>query len=283
MPELPEVETVTKGIKPYLEGFVISTSQVLRPQLRIKIPKNFRELTEGSKILVVKRRAKYILISLDNNYTIIIHLGMSGRLTIQEIENEKVFFHHQEKNQKHDHLIIELESGIQLKYNDTRKFGLITITETNDIEKHKLLAKLGVEPFDNNLTAEVFHQLIKPKNKTIKSVLLDATIIVGIGNIYACEALFSSGIHPETIASMLKFNKAKTLLTEIKKTLKKAIKAGGSTLKDYSKADGSAGYFQHNFYVYARENQPCKTCKSTIIRIKQNGRSSFLCPKCQKQ
>jgi len=283
MPELPEVETVVNGIRPHLEGAIIASTQVLRPQLRIRIPNNFSQLSAGAKILEVKRRAKYILLSLDNNYSIIIHLGMSGRLTLQEFDNEKVYFHEQEQNTKHDHLVIKLDSGIEVKYNDTRKFGLITITETNSLYQHRLLAKLGEEPFDKKLSAKKFYDLIKSRNKNIKSVLMDASIIVGIGNIYACEALFSAAIHPEKIASTITQEEAKLLLSAIKKTLKKAIEAGGSTLKDYAQADGSAGYFQHEFYVYARENQPCKKCKTKIIRIKQNNRSSFVCPRCQQQ
>lgn len=316
MPELPEVETVTNGIRPFLEGKVIIEVKVLRPQLRIKIPANFKKLTEKTKILKVYRRAKYILIELDNAYTIIIHLGMSGKLTVNErsltVNEGSLFKNFQmqglrsdedrsllsinedlrnERNaavgdlwtsSKHDHLYIKLKSGDAVLYNDTRKFGLVTITETSQLEEHKLIKKLGLEPLDKSFTKKVFYELIQKRNKSIKSVIMDAGIVVGIGNIYACEALFQAGIHPEKLASKLQQKESDLLYSAIVKTLKRAIKAGGSTLKDYAKADGEAGYFQHEFLVYGQENKACTKCKKKIIRIKQNGRSSFVCLKCQK-
>lgn len=281
MPELPEVETVTNGIRPFLEGQQITEVKVLRPQLRIKIPSSFQKLTEKAKVLRVKRRAKYILIELDNAYTIIIHLGMSGRLTVNDKKQEKIFYHNKESFKKHDHLYIKLKSGDALVYNDTRKFGLVTITETSQLAEHKLIAKLGLEPLEKEFSAKKFYELIHKRNKSIKSVIMDANIVVGVGNIYACEALFQAGIHPEKLASKLSETEAKLLHSAIVKTLKRAIKAGGSTLKDYAKADGEAGYFQHEFLVYAQENKACTKCKKKITRIKQNGRSSFFCMKCQ--
>lgn len=284
VPELPEVETVTNGIKPHIEAKVISLVKVFTDKLRFPVDKKLAQKITGAKVTKVYRRAKYILLDLGHCerseaiYTLIIHLGMTGRLEICGQSFEKIF-HHKSKA-KHDHIFIEFDDGTQLVFNDTRKFGLVDLAEKNNLKEHKLFKKLGLEPL-TELNEKNFYEIIHARNKSIKATIMDANIIVGIGNIYACEALFSAGIHPEKLASKISKAKSKKLLEAIIDTLKRAIKAGGSTISDYAKADGSKGYFQHEFFVYDREDQACKVCGSKIHRFKQNGRSSFYCKKCQ--
>lgn len=270
MPELPEVETVTNGIRPYLEGQTISDLKILSPKLRYIIPKHLKRDSLNSKIASVKRKAKYILISLSNGNLIIIHLGMTGKLLIDPAEASK-----------HDHLIIQLKNGTNLRYNDVRKFGMIDLIHKSELDNYKFFKKLGLEPLEKEFNLSAFKEILRRRNKSIKSTIMDANIIVGVGNIYANEALFNSKIHPERIASSLREDEVKTLRLEIIKVLKTAIKAGGSTLKDFANEKGQSGYFQFDFKVYGKAGEPCIKCKSHIERIKQNGRSSFLCPQCQ--
>lgn len=288
MPELPEVETVTNGIKPYLEGQVIADLKILSPKLRYIIPKNIRKDSINSKIILVKRKAKYIQFFLDNGNLIIIHLGMTGRLLVKaKSPKEKdlklaSIFKSQIKNlNKHDHMIIQLKNGSSLIFNDVRKFGMVDLIDQNHAAGYKFFKKLGLEPLDKEFSLQAFENIIYKRNKSIKSTIMDSNIIVGVGNIYANEALFNSGIHPERIANTLTNEEIKKLRLDIIKVLKDAIKAGGSTLKDFANEKGQSGYFQFNFKVYGRTGEPCLKCKTPIERIKQNGRSSFLCPQCQ--
>jgi formamidopyrimidine-DNA glycosylase len=277
MPELPEVETVCRGLSGNILRLNVSSVEVYAEKLRDFIPADLNKKILNHTITKIERRAKYILIHLAANahfqsQVLIIHLGMSGRLTIQDEVYER---------KKHDHLILKLNS-VLLVFNDARRFGVITITDLENLSQHKLFRKLGLEPLAREFTVAKLKALFKNRNKNIKNTLMDASLIVGIGNIYASEALFRSGIHPERTASSLTDKDIKKLHEQIIITLEDAIRAGGSTLKDFSKANGESGYFQYQFKAYGREGLPCFTCKTLIQRIVQGGRSSFFCSKCQK-
>ncbi|MDD9898602.1 MAG: bifunctional DNA-formamidopyrimidine glycosylase/DNA-(apurinic or apyrimidinic site) lyase [Candidatus Melainabacteria bacterium] len=272
MPELPEVETVCRGIAPQIEGRSISRVKVNCKKLRIPIPKKFASILKGRKIIRVKRKAKYIVIELDSGYSLVIHLGMSGRLTIQQDYQPA----------KHDHIVIELDNGSLIVFNDTRKFGLATVLHETEFDDFKFFKKLGIEPLSKELNTVQLFKILEKRKKNIKSVIMDSSIIVGVGNIYASESLFSAGIHPERLASEISKKESDRLFKAIVETLKRAIEAGGSTLKDYAKANGESGYFQHQFLVYDQQDQPCSKCKRAIQKIKQNGRATYFCGKCQK-
>ena len=298
MPELPEVETVCRGLSENILGLNVSSVEVYAEKLRDFIPADLNKKILNHTITKIERKAKYILVHLTANanfksQVLIIHLGMSGRLTIQnEVYQRK----------KHDHVILKLngllsgtvaerassrlrktnDHSLLLVFNDARRFGVITLTDLENLSQHKLFRKLGLEPLSKEFTVAKLKALFKNRNKNIKNTLMDASLIVGIGNIYASEALFRSGIHPERTASSLSDKDVKKLHEQIIITLEDAIRAGGSTLKDFSKANGESGYFQYQFKVYAREGLPCFICKTLIRRIVQGGRSSFFCSKCQK-
>ena len=284
MPELPEVETVCRGLSENILGLNVSSVEVYTEKLRDFIPADLNKKILNYTITKIERKAKYILIHLTANanfqsQVLIIHLGMSGRLTIQDEAYER---------KKHDHVILKLnsENGVRQQYllafNDARRFGIFTLTDLENLSQHKLFRKLGLEPLSKEFTVAKLKALFKNRNKNIKNTLMDASLIVGIGNIYASEALFRSGIHPERTASSLSDKDVKKLHEQIIITLEDAIRAGGSTLKDFSKANGESGYFQYQFKAYGREGLPCFTCKTLIQRILQGGRSSFFCSKCQK-
>ncbi len=288
MPELPEVETVCRGLEPRIKNHVIQEVVILNPKLRIPIPKELPSKLKNKKVLAVKRKAKYILIELEADLTCIIHLGMSGRVIVSKEEkpnrktNQTFYYHDKELKNKHDHLLIIMDDGSQIIYNDTRKFGLVIYTATSKLNQHKLFSKLGIEPFVPEFTAKKLHEIFSTRNKSIKSVLMDASLIVGIGNIYASEILFKAKVHPERIANDLTLAESKLIHKYTLKILEAAIEAGGSSLKDYRKADGELGYFQHSFSAYDRNGKPCLVCSTEIETIKQNGRTSFFCSKCQK-
>jgi formamidopyrimidine-DNA glycosylase len=277
MPELPEVETVCRGLSGNILGLNVSSVEVYAEKLRDFVPVDLNKKILNHTITKIERKAKYILIHLAANanfqsQVLIIHLGMSGRLTIQDEAYER---------KKHDHVILKLNS-LLLVFNDARRFGVLTLTDLENLSQHKLFRKLGLEPLSKEFTVAKLKVLFKNRNKNIKNTLMDASLIVGIGNIYASEALFRSGIHPERTASSLTDKDIKKLHEQIIITLEDAIRAGGSTLKDFSKANGESGYFQYQFKVYGREGLPCFICKTLIQRIIQGGRSSFFCSKCQK-
>ncbi len=273
MPELPEVETVCKGLRKEVLGSKITSAKNNRPNLRIPFPRNLKSL-KGSKIISVIRRAKYILINLDNNKTLVIHLGMSGKFTITK-NYEPV---------KHDHMVITLDKGIKLVLNDVRRFGLVALSNTDNLEEHKLFKHLGIEPIEKEFNAGYLFKKLKNKKIAIKLAIMDQKVVVGVGNIYACEALYDSGINPKRSANNIKKDELKKLVASIKKILKQALKAGGSSLRDYVQADGTLGYFQNMTKVYGREGQKCKkcNCRSGVKRITQGGRSTFYCTKKQK-
>jgi formamidopyrimidine-DNA glycosylase len=276
MPELPEVETVCRGLEKTLPGHRIVEIRQNRKDLRVPFPAELMSI-KGRKVTGISRRAKYILAHLDDGRTLIIHLGMSGRLTMADGGKKYTA-------EKHDHLVLELENGTQLVLNDPRRFGLVEIAKTAELAAHRFFAHLGPEPFDRKFSAAYLAGKLKTKKIAIKLAIMDQQLVVGVGNIYAAEALFSTGIDPQCAASSLKPAKLEKLVTAIRKTLKAAIKAGGSSLRDYVQSDGTIGSFQQHFAVYGREGQKCKGCtcntKKTggVQRITQGGRSTFYCP-----
>ncbi len=272
MPELPEVETICTGLKPKLVGASIKSTKVNTPKLRIAMPRQLEEKLKNKTITAITRRAKYIIIELDDEQSLVIHLGMSGRVTLTKNYSAK----------KHDHLVITLSNGQTMALNDPRRFGLVALINSAEINLDKLFVNLGVEPLSKQFNETVLAKLLKNRQRDIKSCIMDAGLVVGVGNIYASESLYLAGVHPLKIASKLNLEECSNLTKAIKQVLKAAIKAGGSSLRDYRQADGEMGYFQHNFRVYDRSGQPCSQCRTKIERIKQAGRSSYYCPKCQQ-
>jgi len=279
MPELPEVETVCRGLAKPLTGARIVTAAAHRADLRAPLPANLGAKLKGAKILSVRRRAKYILIDLDNQQTLLLHLGMSGSIILSHTDTPL---------QKHDHISLAFDNGIHARFNDPRRFGYCDLAPTDKIHEHKLLRSLGIEPLSPKFTPQHLTTLLKGRKTAIKTALLDQRLVVGIGNIYASEALFAAHISPKRRAGSVKPDELKALTASIKKTLNAAIKAGGSSLRDYVQADGELGYFQHHFAVYGRAGTRCPGCtcdvKKTkgIRRITQGGRSTFYCATKQK-
>ena len=276
MPELPEVETVKRGLSPFLAGRKIVSVEKARPALRWPIPRSLEHVLTGTRVLKLERRGKYILWYTQDGMVMILHLGMSGRVLITK-DLPKV------KND-HDHLIFETEDGFFIRYNDPRRFGFIDIVPLKNLAEYRSLAALGPEPLSNEFNASALRHKINKKQSPIKSVLLDQTIIAGLGNIYVCEALHRSGISPRRKAKNISENKIDSLVIAIRIVLQDAINAGGSTLKDHLQTTGEMGYFQHQFRVYSREGEECmkKSCSGIIKRIIQSGRSTFFCGKCQR-
>ena len=283
MPELPEVETVKRGLEEFIINENINKVYISNFSLRFPWPKNFISKIINSKIISIRRRAKYILIKLSNNYTIISHLGMSGSYRVVNLNKSKDY-----KPIKHDHLIIDLDH-YKIVYNDPRRFGYIDLTN-EDPDEHKFLSFLGPEPLSNSFNADNLAKKLLNKEKAIKNALLDQNIISGLGNIYVCEALFRARINPKSSCSKFVGVSGKpkkpliTLVSKINQVIKEAINVGGSTLKDFSNISGKMGYFQSSFNVYGREKEECSLtdCEGIIRRYNQSGRSTFFCPKCQK-
>ncbi|WP_136683438.1 bifunctional DNA-formamidopyrimidine glycosylase/DNA-(apurinic or apyrimidinic site) lyase [Falsirhodobacter xinxiangensis] len=272
MPELPEVETVRRGLEPAMVGHVIARAEVNREGLRWPFPPDMAARLTGQRVLGLRRRSKYILADLSSGESLLIHLGMSGRMLISgAVVGE---FHHPAPL-KHDHVVLEMETGTRVTFNDARRFGAMDLLATD--ADHPLLAGLGPEPLGNAFDAEYLAGRLRGRSP-IKTALLDQRIIAGLGNIYVCEALFRAGLDPRHPAGEVE---AAPLVPIIRDVLSEAIAAGGSSLKDYRQTGGELGYFQHNFRVYGREGKPCPTCGTPIARIVQAGRSTFFCPVCQ--
>lgn len=283
MPELPEVETVRRGLLPAMEGQVIALAQVNRADLRWPFPPQMAERLTGARVLRLRRRSKYILADLSTDETLLIHLGMSGRMLISG--NLLGAFHHDHPApQKHDHVVLTMQNGARVTFNDARRFGAMDMFPTATGEAHPLLAALGPEPLGNAFDEAYLSARLKGRNTPIKSALLDQHIVAGLGNIYVCETLYRAGISPKKKAGDLTVKRASALVPIIRDVLTEAIEAGGSSLRDYRQTDGELGYFQHTFQVYGREGEPCRTpgCTAQIERIVQSGRSSFYCPTCQR-
>lgn len=272
MPELPEVETIVNGVKPYLINKKIIKCNVFTKKLRWNLQNDLAKKLINKKINKIERRAKYIIIS-GENFFLTIHLGMTGTL---RVSNKK------EKKEKHDHFILQLSSKYILKYNDPRKFGMIFFSEESPISSNKLFNNLGLEPLSKKFNAEYLYKISRNRNVAIKSFLMNSNIVVGIGNIYASESLFLAEIKPNKISKKLTKTNCFALTNSIKKVLKNAIKKGGSTINDYITVDGKKGYFQYDFKVYGRTSLPCHICRNKILQIKINQRSSFYCKTCQK-
>ena len=267
MPELPEVETVRRGLSNSWIGRSIDGVELRRDSLRFPFPKNMDKRLTGRKIVEINRRAKYLLINLDNGEKLLSHLGMSGKWILDASSSEG----------KHDHVVLYLDDGSMSIYNDPRRFGVLDIMVG---DSHKLLDHLGPEPLGEWTSQDLFDKLSKRKS-AIKIVILDQKVVVGVGNIYACEALNRTKISPTRLACDITIEECESLVSEIKKILSEAIAAGGSTLRDFAGVDGALGYFPHQFKVYDKEGDTC-TCGGEIERIVQSGRSTFWCPKCQK-
>lgn len=282
MPELPEVETVRRGLQPHMEGRVMARVEVNRPDLRWPFPPNMTDRLQGKTITALRRRSKYILVDLDSAETLIIHLGMSGRMQIDEAPTAQ--FHDEPPvAQKHDHVVFHLQDGTRIAFNDARRFGAMDLTPTIEVENHWLLNKLGPEPLGNSFNASYLVEALKKKSSPIKTALLDQRVVSGLGNIYVCEVLFRTGISPKRKASNLSAARVASLVPAIRDVLEEAIESGGSSLRDHRQTNGELGYFQHNFAVYDREGAPCRNeCGTNIFRVVQSGRSSFYCPKCQR-
>lgn len=274
MPELPEVETVKSGLKENVINKKIVKIQTSNKNLRLPFAQDLEAKLKGSKIIDVRRRARYLLIELDNSYSLIVHLGMSGKLN---------FFNEFDNNtKKHDHFIAIFEGQKALIYNDPRRFGFVDLIETKKVDSHKMIKNLGPEPLSEDFNFEYLAKKLSNKSMNIKTTMMDNKIVVGVGNIYINESLFFSKILPTRLAKDLKKSEISLLVENIKMILAKAIKKGGSTLRDYVNLKGDVGEFQFDFKVYGRNNEKCFDCSGFIKKIKQNGRSSFYCPNCQK-
>ena len=336
MPELPEVETVRRGLEPILVGNAFARVEQRRADLRFPLPKDFGARLSGRKVKALDRRAKYLLARLDDGEVLVMHLGMTGRFSIAHANStppsrqvlaksddlptsrEEVKKNSRAVNPasppplrgrdreggdpastvadlvmkipKHEHIVFHMQDGTDIRYTDARRFGYMDLIPARTLDSHALFKGLGVEPLGKDFTPEWLAARLKGKATSIKSALVDQRLIAGLGNIYACEALFVAGISPVKLAGSLPTKTGKptpkvaALVAGVKSVLESAIKAGGSTLRDYARADGRIGRFQHRFKVYGREGKPCarKSCRGTVRRIVQGGRSTFYCPTCQR-
>ncbi|UWQ17738.1 bifunctional DNA-formamidopyrimidine glycosylase/DNA-(apurinic or apyrimidinic site) lyase [Jannaschia sp. M317] len=282
MPELPEVETVRRGLTPALEGARLVRVDVNRPDLRWRFPERMAERLQGAVITRLGRRSKYLLLDLDTGETLIVHLGMSGRMVVDDLRLGQ--FHREAAwLPQHDHVIFHTETH-RVTFNDARRFGAMDLAQTQSLDQHWLIEKLGPEPLGNAFDEEHLVDAFRGRNTPVKSALLDQRIVAGLGNIYVCEALHRVGISPLRKAGRISEGRVRALVPVIREVLGEAIAAGGSSLRDHRQADGELGYFQHNFRVYDREGAPCPTegCAGVIRRTVQSGRSSFHCVTCQR-
>jgi len=281
MPELPEVETVRRGLAPHLEGRVIARIEARRPDLRWPLPPDLVQVVTGARVTGLRRRSKYILVDLEGRGSILLHLGMSGRMLIEDAVQSD--FHRDPAIlPRHDHVVFWNDLGTRITFNDARRFGMVDLVAEGS--EHPMLAHLGPEPLSEGFTAEVLIRALAGRRMPIKAALLDQRIVAGLGNIYVSEALSRAGIDPRRLGGEVTQAEAASLVGHIRDVLEEAIAAGGSSLRDHRQASGELGYFQHSFRVYGREGAPCPTpgCGGTVERIVQSGRSSFFCPNCQK-
>ena len=293
MPELPEVETVRRGLAPVMEGARFVEVVTHRGDLRWPLPKDFAKRLEGQTVTGLGRRAKYLLADLSSGDVLLMHLGMSGSFRIALPHGEEkpgAYYHERAKDLAHDHVVFRMSSGATIRFNDPRRFGSMKLVPRAALDREPLLRALGPEPLGNEFDAVLLAKACNGKNTSLKAALLDQKVVAGLGNIYVCEALNRALLSPKRKASTIADRtgepneRAERLTDAIKAVLKDAIQAGGSSLRDHRQTDGSLGNFQHNFRVYDREGEKCPTsgCKGAIKRIAQNGRSTFHCPVCQK-
>ena len=293
MPELPEVETVRRGLQPVMEGSKIVKAEVRRKDLRFPFQRDFTARLQGQTVTGLGRRAKYLMADLGSGDVLLMHLGMSGSFRVLEQSEAKTpgeFHHPRGKDSAHDHVVFHMSSGADVVFNDPRRFGYMKIIARNALDDEPLLKGLGPEPLGNEFDAKMLARACANKKTSLKAALLDQRVVAGLGNIYVCEALFRAQLSPRRLAATLATkageptDHAKRLVEAIHAVLNQAIKAGGSSLRDHRQTSGELGYFQHSFQVYDREGERCQTanCAGVVRRFTQNGRSTFWCPKCQK-
>jgi len=292
MPELPEVETVRRGLASAMEGKRITRVEVRRGDLRWPLPKDFAQRLEGKTVTSIGRRAKYLIVDLSSGDVLLMHLGMSGSFHVFHGKNKQVgrYYHEHQKHLAHDHVVFHMASGAIVTFNDPRRFGSMKLIPRAKLEDEPLLSALGPEPLGNAFDAAMLANACEGKKTSLKAALLDQRIVAGLGNIYVCEALHRAHLSPRRPARTIAGRtgapneRAERLVDGIKAVLNEAIKAGGSSLRDHRLTDGELGMFQHRFRVYDREGEPCRTagCRGTVRRVVQNGRSTFYCPVCQK-
>lgn len=274
MPELPEVETVRRGLEAHVLGRTIKKSIVRDRRLRRPIdPEHLARSVEGKKIRAIERRAKYLVVRLSGAQTILLHLGMSGRMRIADAK---------EAVEPHTHVTFALDDGREIRFRDPRRFGVCEAVAEKDLDLHVLLAELGTEPLSDEFRAETFFERSRGSKKPIKNFIMDGKIMVGVGNIYACESLFLAGLRPKRAAGRVDLPAWQRLIAAIRHVLETAIRAGGTTLNDFAGVEGQSGYFQQDLNVYDRHENPCPKCATPIKRVVLAGRSSFFCPNCQK-
>ena len=281
MPELPEVETVRRGLQPHLEGHRIARAEARRPDLRWPLPPDLVQVLTGARVTGLRRRSKYILADLEDRGSLLLHLGMSGRMLIED-EAQGAFHRDPAILPRHDHVVIWNDQGTRITFNDARRFGMVDLVAPG--AEHPLLAHLGPEPLSEEFTPEVLARAFDGRRAPVKAALLDQRIVAGLGNIYVSEALHRAGIDPRRAAGRIGSARLAGLVGHIRDVLVEAIAAGGSSLRDHRQASGELGYFQHSFRVYDREGAPCPSpgCPGHIQRIVQSGRSSYVCALCQK-
>jgi formamidopyrimidine-DNA glycosylase len=293
MPELPEVETVRRGLAPVMEGARFDAVEARRGDLRWPLPKDFVARLEGQTVTGLGRRAKYLMADLSSGDVLLMHLGMSGSFRVAREQGHVApgaYYHERSKSETHDHVVFHMSSGARISFNDPRRFGSMKIVAREMLDQEPLLRALGPEPLGNAFDAAMLARACKGKKTSLKAALSDQKIVAGLGNIYVCEALHRALVSPKRLASTIATKsgapneRAERLVDAIRAVLEDAIAAGGSSLRDHRRTDGELGLFQHNFRVYDREGTPCPTpgCKGTIKRIVQTGRSTFFCPVCQR-
>ena len=283
MPELPEVETVRRGLAPVMEAGEFARIRVNRPDLRWPLPERMDRRLVGRTVLRLRRRAKYILADISSGETLLVHLGMSGRMLVSGDPVGR-FVRAHPPAERHDHVVFDMASGARITFNDPRRFGAMDLFETAEGDSHPLLAGIGPEPLGNAFNETHLVDALAGRRTPIKAALLDQRTVAGLGNIYVCEALHRARISPRRLAGTVSRRRAGALAGAIREVLEAAIAAGGSSLRDYRRSDGELGYFQHSFDVYGREGAPCRAegCRGKVRRIVQSGRSSFFCPRCQR-
>ncbi|MEM9989965.1 MAG: bifunctional DNA-formamidopyrimidine glycosylase/DNA-(apurinic or apyrimidinic site) lyase [Pseudomonadota bacterium] len=285
MPELPEVETVKRGLAPAMEGAVIKEVHLFRPDLRFPFPPSFKERLEGKRVVRLSRRAKYMVADLSSGESLIMHLGMTGKFMVLGQTTPDIYYH-QVSHEGHIHLHMKVEGGemglADIHYADPRRFGYMDLVPTAELAASKHFAAMGPEPLSDAFTPAALRDALRGRATPIKSALLDQKVVAGLGNIYVCEALFRAKISPRRMAKTIGPTRAARLVPIIKGVLEEAIAAGGSSLRDYAAADGRMGAFQHEFQVYDREGQGCRVCNNVVSRIVQSGRSTFFCGNCQR-
>lgn len=272
MPELPEVETIRRGLEPLVKGRKVLEVTVRERRLRERVDSSSLERLRGARWTGIRRRSKFLLLDTDAGWTLLVHLGMTGRLWVAETGRPR---------HAHEHVVIALQGGRELRFADARRFGLVRVVRSRTIDRDRLLKRLGPEPLAEDLRAEMFYRTTRGRKQPIKSFLMDTRSLAGVGNIYACEALYRCRVHPKRAVGRIGLEVWERLLKNLRDVLQEAIAAGGTTIRDFQNAEGDAGYFAVSLRVYGRSGEPCSRCAASIRRIVQAGRSTFYCPRCQ--